>query len=38
VVGNQLARKQMQALAEICREKNIALHHTGTMGAYVMGE
>jgi competence protein ComEC len=38
VVGNQLARKQMQALAEICRENKIALHHTGTMGAYVMGE
>jgi azurin len=38
VVGNQLTRKQMQVLAEVCRENNIALHHTGTMGAYVMGE
>ena len=38
VVGNQLSKKEIVALEEMCREQKIVLHHTGSMGAYVMGE
>ncbi len=38
VVGNQLSKKEMVVLKEMCREQKIVLHHTGSMGAYVMGE
>lgn len=38
VVGNELTQQQLEALTDICNEQKIALHHTGTMGAYVTGQ